>query len=108
MCLSNRRDGWSWFFDSNEGFTVASARRIVDNALLINDYMVTGWNRMVPVKVNVFAWKLRMNKFPSHYNLDSRGSDIGSVLGSVLCPICSSDVETIYHLFFSCDMAFDL
>ena len=26
----------------------------------------------------------------------------------VLCPICSSDVETVNHLFFSCDMAFDL
>ena len=54
--------------------------------------------------MNVFAWKLRLNKLPTKFNLYSRGLDIGSVL----CPICSSDVETVNHLFFSCDMAFDI
>lgn len=34
-------------------------------------------------------------------NLDMRGLDIGSTLS----PICNNDIETVNHLFFTCDMA---
>nr|GEU42904.1 retrotransposon protein, putative, Ty1-copia subclass [Tanacetum cinerariifolium] len=37
-------------------------------------------------------------------NLDKKGIDVDSIL----CPICNDDVETVNHLFFSCDMAKDL
>ncbi|GKD86056.1 RNA-directed DNA polymerase, eukaryota, partial [Tanacetum coccineum] len=29
-------------------------------------------------------------------------------IGSVLCPTCQSDVETVNHIFFNCDLAKDL
>ena len=37
-------------------------------------------------------------------NLDKKGIDVDSLL----YPICNEDVETVNHLFFSCDMAKDL
>ncbi|GJY26955.1 retrovirus-related pol polyprotein from transposon TNT 1-94 [Tanacetum coccineum] len=40
----------------------------------------------------------------SFINLDRKGMDIGSVL----CPTCQSDVETVNHIFFNCDLAKDL
>ncbi|GJV81031.1 RNA-directed DNA polymerase, eukaryota, reverse transcriptase zinc-binding domain protein [Tanacetum coccineum] len=45
-----------------------------------------------------------LNKLLSRVNLDRKGIDVGSIL----CPICQLDVETINHIFFSCDMALDL
>lgn len=52
----------------------------------------------------MFMWKLRLNRLPSRVNLDRRGLD----LHSILCPTCDSDVETVNHLFFSCELALDL
>ncbi|GKB15075.1 RNA-directed DNA polymerase, eukaryota, reverse transcriptase zinc-binding domain protein, partial [Tanacetum coccineum] len=37
-------------------------------------------------------------------NLDRRDIDVGSIL----CPICLEDIETVNHIFFSCNMAKDL
>ncbi|GJX88197.1 cell wall integrity protein SCW1 [Tanacetum coccineum] len=42
--------------------------------------------------------------FEKRVNLDRKGIDVGSVL----CPICEEDVETVNHIFFTCDMAKDL
>ncbi|GJU71337.1 RNA-directed DNA polymerase, eukaryota, reverse transcriptase zinc-binding domain protein [Tanacetum coccineum] len=68
------------------------------------DYVATGWNRLVPSKVNVFFWRLNLNRIHTTVNIDKRGIDIGSVL----CLVCDSYVETSNHLFFSCEMAMDL
>nr|GEY29929.1 hypothetical protein [Tanacetum cinerariifolium] len=55
---------------------------------------------------NVFsvAPRLMLNKLPTRVNLDSKGIDVGSIL----CLICSEDVESANHIFFSCEMAKDL
>ena len=45
-----------------------------------------------------------LNKLPIIVNLDKRDIDVGSLL----CPICMDDVETVNHIFFSCNMAKDL
>ncbi|GJW37589.1 RNA-directed DNA polymerase, eukaryota, reverse transcriptase zinc-binding domain protein [Tanacetum coccineum] len=43
-------------------------------------------------------------ELPSRVNLDKKGIDVDSLL----CPICHEDVETVNHLFFTCDLAKDL
>ena len=58
----------------------------------------------IPIKVNVFIWKLRLNKLPTLDNMDSKGIDIDSLL----CPVCNDHVECVDHLFFSCEMAKEL
>ncbi|GKA48122.1 protein phosphatase, partial [Tanacetum coccineum] len=45
-----------------------------------------------------------LNKLSSRVNLDRRGTYVGLLL----CPICMDDVETVNHIFFSCNMAKDL
>ena len=102
--LSSKRDMWEWSVDRDLGFSVASARKIIDAKLLEIGNVPTRWVALVPAKVNVFAWRLRLNRLPSLVNLDRRGVD----LDSLLCPICGGDVETVNHLFFSCPMAMDL
>nr|GEU68392.1 hypothetical protein [Tanacetum cinerariifolium] len=47
---------------------------------------------------------LRILVLPSRVNLDRRGIDVHSVL----YPVCLEDVETVNHLFFTCDMASQL
>nr|GEV00687.1 reverse transcriptase domain-containing protein [Tanacetum cinerariifolium] len=57
-----------------------------------------------PIKVNVFMWRLKLNRLPSRVNLDQKGIDIGSNL----CPNCLEDIKTVNHIFFNCGMAQNL
>ncbi|GJR88341.1 RNA-directed DNA polymerase, eukaryota, reverse transcriptase zinc-binding domain protein [Tanacetum coccineum] len=104
LTLSLRRDSWIWSLDISKGYTVASARRLIDSSILDVSLNATRWNQAIPIKVNVFLWRLALNKLPSRVNLDKKGIDVDSLL----CPICNDDVETVNHVFFSCDMAKDL
>nr|GEV70837.1 RNA-directed DNA polymerase, eukaryota [Tanacetum cinerariifolium] len=44
---------------------------------------------------------MALNKLPTRVNLDRKGIDVHSVL----CPVCLEEVETVNHLFFSCELA---
>ncbi|GJU69268.1 phospholipase-like protein [Tanacetum coccineum] len=60
----------------------------------------TRWVKYVPIKVNILAWKVKMEALPVRFNLSRRGIDIGSIV----CPVCESEVETASHLFFKCSL----
>ena len=64
----------------------------------------TRWSKNIPSKVNVFLWRVKLNKLPSRVNLDRRGIEVDSTL----CPSCLEDIETVNHSFFNCGMAKDL
>ncbi|GJR32563.1 RNA-directed DNA polymerase, eukaryota, reverse transcriptase zinc-binding domain protein [Tanacetum coccineum] len=102
--LSDNNDSWQWALGASNGYTVASVRSLVDSNLLDSSPVATHWNRSIPIKVNVFIWRLSLIKLPSRVNLDRKGLDVGSIL----CPICMDDVETVNHIFFSCNMAKDI
>ncbi|PWA43954.1 RNA-directed DNA polymerase, eukaryota [Artemisia annua] len=61
--LSDASDGWIWGLD-HSGFSVASARKYIDEQVLTGGYTTTRWHRCVPIKVNVFMWRLGLNKLP--------------------------------------------
>ena len=60
--------------------------------------------KCVPIKVNVFMWRLRLDKLPTLVNMDRKGIEVASLL----CPVCNEHVESVDHLFFLCEMARDL
>jgi hypothetical protein len=60
------------------------------------------WNKIAPLKVSLFAWRLLKNKLPSKDNLLHRGMN---QLDSVLCVGDCGVVETSDHLFFGCKLA---
>ncbi|KAL4557832.1 hypothetical protein LXL04_036026 [Taraxacum kok-saghyz] len=56
----------------------------VDDTLLGGSSSTTRWVSMVPIKINVFAWKMMSDALPTRWNLSQRGIE----LNSMLCPIC--------------------
>ncbi|GJS65283.1 putative RNA-directed DNA polymerase, eukaryota, reverse transcriptase zinc-binding domain protein [Tanacetum coccineum] len=101
---NDQKDTWEWSLNTSIGFTVASVRTLIDANTLVVDSNATRWIRCVPIKVNIFLWRLVVNKLPTRVNLERKGIDVDSTL----CPICGEDVETVNHIFFSCEMAKDL
>ncbi|GJX71922.1 RNA-directed DNA polymerase, eukaryota [Tanacetum coccineum] len=93
-------DRWSWNLSSSSDFSVSSVRRLIDDKTLPNDPLKTRWVRFVPIKINVIAWKVKSNSLPSRFNISRRGIP----LDSINYGICDLGVETVSHLFFSCDL----
>ncbi|GJR61323.1 putative RNA-directed DNA polymerase, eukaryota, reverse transcriptase zinc-binding domain protein, partial [Tanacetum coccineum] len=84
-----------WSLDASAGFSVASVLFLVGSYILDTDSEATRWNRNIPIKVNVFLSRLKLNKLPSRVNLDRRGIEVGLIL----CPSCLDDFETVNHHF---------
>ncbi|GJZ39987.1 RNA-directed DNA polymerase, eukaryota, reverse transcriptase zinc-binding domain protein [Tanacetum coccineum] len=64
----------------------------------------TRWNKAVPIKINILAWRVKLDNLPTRINLSLRGME----LDSIFCPNCYSAVESTYHIFFNCPMVNDL
>nr|GEW84404.1 RNA-directed DNA polymerase, eukaryota, reverse transcriptase zinc-binding domain protein [Tanacetum cinerariifolium] len=91
-----------WCGDQSlKSYTIASVRLLIDFHFLGANLNATRWNHSIPIKVNVFMWRAMLNKLPTRVNLDRKGIEIDSLL----CPICHEDVETVNHIFFTCDLA---
>ncbi|GJT53252.1 retrovirus-related pol polyprotein from transposon TNT 1-94 [Tanacetum coccineum] len=104
VVLSSANDRWSWSLNRNGVFSVKSAREVIDKHLLIISPSPTRWSKLIPIKLNIFAWRMFLDKLPTRVNLSNKGIDIPCVL----CLVCGSDVESRNHIFYGCSLASDL
>lgn len=81
-------------------FFVADTRRWTDNHVLRSIDLHTRWNIFIPRKVNIFVWRVLLDRLPSSDNLDKRGINIPYTL----CHVCSIEIEQLDH-FFICEVA---
>ena len=104
VVLSPVVDRWKWSLHGSGDFLVSSARNHIDSIVLPNIPCQMRWNNLVPIKVNVFIWRLVLDRLPFRWNLSRRGLDIPSLD----CPICATGTDMLRHLFFQCEVATDL
>ncbi|GKD90202.1 RNA-directed DNA polymerase, eukaryota [Tanacetum coccineum] len=96
--LSNMEDRWTWDLNSDRVFRVKDVRNLLDDHFLPKVATATRWVKFVPIKINIFAWKLYLDRLPTRSNLLLRGVHIPDSS----CSVCASGHETSSHLFFSC------
>ncbi|GJY36643.1 RNA-directed DNA polymerase, eukaryota [Tanacetum coccineum] len=80
-------------------FHVKDIRSALDDHFLPSADVVTRLVKSVPIKVNIFAWRARLNRLPTRGNLLARGVS----LDSSLCPIVKVAKKTPI-IFFSCNL----
>nr|GEV63397.1 RNA-directed DNA polymerase, eukaryota, reverse transcriptase zinc-binding domain protein [Tanacetum cinerariifolium] len=101
VLLPNMHDRWFWSLDSTGEFSVSSVRNYIDEFLLPKAGTPTRWIKLVPIKLNITAWRICLDKLPARLNLSSRGLDIPIIL----CRLCNESVESTSHILFSCQLA---
>ncbi|GJS76437.1 RNA-directed DNA polymerase, eukaryota [Tanacetum coccineum] len=84
--------------------SVGTSRRIIDAKLLPSLEISTSWDKILPLKVNIFIWRLSLDRLPYRLNLLSRGIDIPKIS----CSSCNGNVESSNHIFFACDIAMEV
>ncbi|GJS60505.1 RNA-directed DNA polymerase, eukaryota [Tanacetum coccineum] len=102
--INSDQDVWQWKFADEESFTVRSVRNSLDVIRLPFSSTATRWCKILPMKVNVFVWRVMLNRLPTRLNLDRRGID----MDSLICPCCNSIVKDNNHVFYSCNVALEL
>ncbi|GKB31177.1 RNA-directed DNA polymerase, eukaryota, partial [Tanacetum coccineum] len=85
-------------------FRVKDVRRLLDDMLLPKSDVPSRWVKQIPIKVNVLAWKISMDRLPTRVNLHRRGVQVSPIS----CPICCEALENLDHLLFCCDLAKDI
>lgn len=104
LSLNQNMDTWKWALGCSDDYQVAATRQYIDEVRLGEGCSVFEWNNLIPIKVNIFSWKLSLKRLPTKDNLLVRG--IASQDPN--CVNCCNGLETINHVFFTCNMAMDL
>nr|GEW18464.1 RNA-directed DNA polymerase, eukaryota [Tanacetum cinerariifolium] len=93
-----------WDLNGNGVFCVKDVRKLLEEYFLPKEATATRWVKFVPIKINVFEWKVSLDRLPTRVNLMHRGIYVSSLS----CLICSSHTEDTSHLLFSCTMVADV
>ncbi|GJS66564.1 putative RNA-directed DNA polymerase, eukaryota, reverse transcriptase zinc-binding domain protein [Tanacetum coccineum] len=95
------KDSCVWDMAINGIFSVGDTRRLIDVKILPTLVPPTSWDKILPRKVNIFIWRLALDRLPHRLNLSAQGIDIASIA----CPSCNGNMESSYHIFLDCDFA---
>nr|GEW66706.1 RNA-directed DNA polymerase, eukaryota, reverse transcriptase zinc-binding domain protein [Tanacetum cinerariifolium] len=70
--LEEASNRWVWSLEGSREFSVASIRKIIDDNRLSTLDTRTLWIKYVPIKVNVLAWKIKIEALPTRLNISCR------------------------------------
>nr|GEY85321.1 RNA-directed DNA polymerase, eukaryota [Tanacetum cinerariifolium] len=104
VILSNSEDRWVCDLNGDGEFRVKDVMNLLDEFFLPKADVPTRWVKVIPIKVNIFAWKMFLNRLPTRSNLAKRNV----VIESESCSLCDSAQEDVTHVFFSCTLVNDL
>ncbi|GJX38398.1 hypothetical protein Tco_0251701 [Tanacetum coccineum] len=61
VLLTQMQDRWSWSLNASGVFLVSSVRNFIDDAILPKKDAPTRWVKLVPIKINILAWKIYLD-----------------------------------------------
>ncbi|GJY48947.1 RNA-directed DNA polymerase, eukaryota [Tanacetum coccineum] len=85
LILSSNEDRYFWDLNGDGDFRVKDVRNLIDETFLPKDVSPTRWVKSIPIKVNIFAWKVPLDRLLTRFNLVSRGVPVPSLS----CPSCN-------------------
>uniref|UniRef100_A0A8I6YQZ6 Reverse transcriptase domain-containing protein n=1 Tax=Hordeum vulgare subsp. vulgare TaxID=112509 RepID=A0A8I6YQZ6_HORVV len=117
LVIGMMMDFMSWYPDKRGSFFVKSAyhkewefqhgrklrRTNTHQTSGINPIWKTLWKLRIPSKVKIHVWKSLLGAIPCYGVLANR-----HIKTSSQCPLCTTDCESIKHLFFQCPQVVEI
>ncbi|GAU36466.1 hypothetical protein TSUD_166320 [Trifolium subterraneum] len=100
-------DSWVWKYDPSGRFSVRSAYLTLTGSEVVSDpnpLLSRVWKSWAPSKVIVFSWQLLQDRVATRQNLLRRR--VIRDISDSFCALCGVSVESVDHLFTSCDSIF--
>ncbi|GKC33779.1 putative ribonuclease H-like domain-containing protein [Tanacetum coccineum] len=72
------------------GYELLDIRNLLDEKFLPKVEVATRWIKNIPIKINIFAWKVCLDRLPTRLNLAHRDIQVSSLD----CSVCSLSHET--------------
>ncbi|PWA80221.1 RNA-directed DNA polymerase, eukaryota [Artemisia annua] len=101
VSFNDEADKWIWNVNNSHIFSVSNARQLIDAINLPSGNRPANWSKFVPIKINIFAWRLLQNRLPTKTNLNDRDIDVPNIL----CSMCNEVQEDASHIFLQCEVA---
>nr|KAJ0203968.1 hypothetical protein LSAT_V11C500292530 [Lactuca sativa] len=99
--LVAQSDRWVCNLSSDGVFHVNTLRTQIDWRNMMPGEVSLKWTHEVPLKVNCFIWRAKLDRLPTARALTRRGIQ----LMSALCPYCELEEEDTAHALFRCPLA---
>ncbi|KAJ0656010.1 putative reverse transcriptase zinc-binding domain-containing protein [Helianthus annuus] len=96
------KDRWVWEPDKDGTFSVAAVKKWLADDGSYRPGPVLKWESWIPIKVNVFAWRMIMDRLPTREALVRRMMN----LSDVSCPLCDTGCESLQHLIVDCGVSY--
>ncbi|MDV3153228.1 MAG: reverse transcriptase domain-containing protein, partial [Candidatus Phytoplasma australasiaticum] len=97
--MNGCEDSWSWHFGSKRDFSVAEVKRWLYGSS--GERFGFIWSKWVPLKCNIFMWRLVLDRLPTKMALVRRHIQVNNAT----CSWCDFDDETSEHLFTGCGIS---
>ncbi|GJV22277.1 RNA-directed DNA polymerase, eukaryota, reverse transcriptase zinc-binding domain protein [Tanacetum coccineum] len=98
--LNSEEDTCIWSMAYDGVFSIKSIYCVISFKLLLSMLSATTWEKTLPRRVNIFLWRMSLDRLPHRLNLSTRGIDIPTIW----CPSCNGNVESAGHILFECDL----
>ncbi|KAJ9553481.1 hypothetical protein OSB04_017526 [Centaurea solstitialis] len=97
--IRDKSDVIEWKLDDSKEYKVKRMQELQEEVEPSTSPTIkTKWNKIVPKKVCILAWRARLGRLPCRVSLDRMGID----LDSILCPRCGDESETLDHTLVTC------
>ncbi|XP_071727424.1 uncharacterized protein [Rutidosis leptorrhynchoides] len=103
VVLTVSMDSWMWSIAIDGVFQVGCTRQFIDSQFFHGGLVGTSWVKSLPRKVNIFIWRVTLDRLPTRLNFAARGMEINDIG----CLWCTYRVESLSHTLNSCEVALD-
>ncbi|GJV69854.1 hypothetical protein Tco_1485363 [Tanacetum coccineum] len=102
VVLSSSKDRWTCDLSGDGEFKVKVIRNFIDDLFLPSSDVATRWVKFIPIKVNVFSWRVRRDRLPTRSpNISRRGVFVWDFPYVVLFVMLLW--RMFQHVFFRCE-----
>ncbi|XP_022028887.1 uncharacterized protein LOC110929992 [Helianthus annuus] len=99
--VTDKSDTWVWYNGRIRDFSVSEVKKWIKGSTNNGVQFSFSWSKWVPLKCNIFMWRLFLDRLPTKNALIRRNIHVDSPL----CGWCEIEEETAEHIFTGCGVS---